>query len=556
MSFFARLRHRTPAVMARVATVLAALLVLLALVGPDRVTRLTPGVFVRIPVEALLLTAVLLVLPAKPRRVVALAAGVVLGLLTVVTIVDAGFFAVLDRPFDPVTDWPLFGAGMDYLTYSYGRASAIGVAVAAGLLAAAILVLMALSVLRLTGLVVRHRTATARTVAVLSAAWVVCAVLGAQIVPGVPVAARSEATLVYDHARQVRASLRDPAEFAKESAVDAFRGVPGDQLLTGLRGKDVMLAFVESYGRSAVEDPQFAPQVGAVLDDGTRRLTAAGFASRSAFLTSPTAGGASWLAHATLLSGLWIDNQQRYRSLLASDRFTLMRAFARANWRTVSVMPATNGDWPEGEKFYRPDKIYDARDLGYQGPPFSLGAAPDQHTLSVFQRTERAAGHAPVMAEVALISSHSPWTPVPRMLDWTEVGDGSVYRGMAGPDAPAAAELRSSSRICADYRSAIEYTLSALISYVETYGDDNLVLVFLGDHQPAPVVTGEGASRDVPITIVARDPAVLDRVAGWGWQDGLKPGPQAPVWRMDTFRDRFLTAFGPHPGGEPKRVGG
>jgi hypothetical protein len=40
---------------------------------------------------------------------------------------------------------------------------------------------------------------------------------------------------------------------------------------------------------------------------------------------------------------------------------------------------------------------------------------------------------------------------------------------------------------------------------------------------------------------------VLDRISGWGWQDGLKPGPQAPVSRMDTFRDRFLTAFGPQP---------
>jgi hypothetical protein len=80
---------------------------------------------------------------------------------------------------------------------------------------------------------------------------------------------------------------------------------------------------------------------------------------------------------------------------------------------------------------------------------------------------------------------------------------------------------------------------------VQTYGDDNLVLVFLGDHQPASVVSGQGASHDVPITIVARDPAVLDRISGWGWQSGLKPNAQAPVWRMDSFRDRFLSAFGP-----------
>jgi uncharacterized SAM-binding protein YcdF (DUF218 family) len=531
----------------RVITVLAVLLVLLALIAPDRITRLTPGAFARIPIEGLAVVAAILVLRGRARRVVAAVAGALLGLLTLVTIIDAGFYAALDRPFDPVFDWPLFGNGLDYLTHSAGRGAAIGAVVGVAVLVLAVPVLMTLSMVRVTGILVRHRTASARALAVLSAAWVVCAVLGAQIVPGVPVAARSEAALVYDHARQTRKSLRDPEEFAKESAADAFRDTPNDQLLTGLRGKDVILAFVESYGRSAVQDPELDPRVNAVLDAGTRQLNAAGFASRSAFLTSPTAGGGSWLAHSTLLSGLWIDNQQRYHKLVTSHRFTLTRAFKQASWRTVAVMPATTGDWPEGA-FYGHDKIYDARNLGYQGPPFSLGAEPDQYTMETFQRTEREANHAPVMAEIPLITSHSPWTPVPRMVGWNEVGDGSIYKTMGAKPAPPGAELRSPTKIRADYSSTIAYTLSTLISYVETYGDDNLVLVFLGDHQPAPVVTGEGASRDVPITIVAHDPAVLDRITSWGWQDGLRPQAGAPVWRMDTFRDRFLTAFGPQGG--------
>jgi hypothetical protein len=71
----------------------------------------------------------------------------------------------------------------------------------------------------------------------------------------------------------------------------------------------------------------------------------------------------------------------------------------------------------------------------------------------------------------------------------------------------------------------------------------------VGDHQPAEVVSGPDASHDVPITVVARDPAVLDRMASWGWDDGMLPSPQAPVQRMDAFRDRFLTAFGPAPAG-------
>jgi hypothetical protein len=36
----------------------------------------------------------------------------------------------------------------------------------------------------------------------------------------------------------------------------------------------------------------------------------------------------------------------------------------------------------------------------------------------------------------------------------------------------------------------------------------------------------------------------MDRISGWGWDEGMLPGPKAPLWRMDVFRDRFLTAFG------------
>ena len=59
-------------------------------------------------------------------------------------------------------------------------------------------------------------------------------------------------------------------------------------------------------------------------------FASAGFSARSGWLTSPTFGGGSWFAHSTLLSGLWVDNQQRYRSLTGSDRFTLTGAFHRA----------------------------------------------------------------------------------------------------------------------------------------------------------------------------------------------------------------------------------
>jgi len=534
-----------------VTTGLASLLVLFALVAPNRIGHLTPGEFVRIPVEALVGAALLLFLPPRARVVVAVLIGAALGVLTILKVVDMGFYRVLDRPFEPVGDWSLLGSAAEVVRLSVGRAGEVGAVVGAVALAAAVLALMALSVVRLSRLAVVHRTRTVRAVVALGLVWVLAAGLGLRLVPHVPLASDSAAALAYDRARQVRADLRDRREFGAKAAVDAFRDTPGEDLLTGLRGKDVILAFVESYGRVAIEDPAIAPGVNAVLDSAQRRLSAAGFAARSAFLTSPTAGGGSWLAHSTLLSGLWIHSQLLYRELLTTDRLTLDGAFKRAGWRTVGVMPGTSRPWPDG-KFYEYDKLYIGPDLGYKGPTFNFSSIPDQYTLEAFQRLERAnPKHPPLMAEIVLLSSHGPWAPLPKEVDWASVGDGSVFEGTRVSDGSPEDVLRDRATASAAYGHSIEYSLQTLLSYVERYGDDNLVLVFLGDHQPAPIVTGEGASRDVPVTIVARDPAVLAQISGWGWQDGLRPGTGAPVWRMDTFRDRFLTAFGQRAGSHP-----
>lgn len=486
--------------------------------------------------------ALLLALPSRGSRLVATVTGVALGLLGLLKLLDLGFSAALSRAFDLVLDWALLDEAFAFLSESYGRPAAIGAAIALAVVAVGLPVLVTLSVRRLRRLVIGHRTGATRIVAALVVVWVACAAFDVRVVPAVPVADTSATTLANGHGFQVRLRLDDRKTFSTQIEADRFAETPGDQLLTALRGKNVVIAFVESYGRDAVEDPEFAPQVGAVLDSGTSQLQAAGFAAQSGFLTSPTFGGGSWLAHDTLLSGLWIDNDQRHRTLLASDRMTLNGAFRRANWQTVGVMPAVSRAWPEGS-FFGYERFYDARALGYRGPKFSFGTMPDQFTLSSWQRLEQAKQDGnPVMTELALVSSHAPWTPVPRLVDWATVGDGAIYRGTAGEEDE---RRRSTAQIRADYRQSIQYTLSTLVSYVQTYGDDDLVFIFLGDHQPAAVVTGENASHDVPITIITRDRAVLDRISGWGWQDGLKPGPQAPVWRMDTFRDRFLTAFGP-----------
>jgi phosphatidylglycerophosphate synthase len=520
-------------------TALALLLVWTALVAPHRPSDLTVGAFLRLPLELLVVVALAALLPATPRRVLAVAAGTVLSVLVVVKVLDIGFFTAFDRPFKPVDDSSYVGIGIETLGDTIGRSSADVVAAVAAVLIVALLAVPVLALLRVTRVAAGHRGWALRAAAALGVVWVALRVVGA------PVATSNATTLAVDEVRAVKAGLADHTVLAKQIADDRFGATPGDRLLTGLRGKDVLLVFVESYGRVAVQDSSFSPRIDNVLAQGDAQLRAAGFSSRSAFLTSPTFGGLSWLAHSTMQSGVQVDGQRRYDQLVKDNRLTLTRAFKRAGWRAVGVMPANHRAWPEGSSFYRYDKIYDRRNLGYRGPDFGLPPMPDQYTFLALQRRELAPRHRPpVFAEVDLISSHAPWTRIPRLVSWDDVGDGSVFDRVPAEESTKAKLFGDARRARTAYGHSIEYSMKTLFSFVQRYGNDNTVLVVLGDHQPATLVTGQGATHDVPISVIAHDPKVMDQIAGWGWQDGMSPSPHAPVWPMAGFRDRFLAAFG------------
>lgn len=533
-------------VVGHVATGLAVAVVWAALAMPDRPVDLTMTAFLRLPIEGLVLVAAAPLLPGRGRRFLALMSGLALSALVLVRVLDIGFFSVLDRPFSPIIDWSSLGPALGVLSDSIGRTQAILLTAGAVALIALVMVLTTVATIQVTRTAARHRRKTMQVVAGLGAAWIVFAVVGVSTSPGAPVAARSAALAVSDEAHQIQTGLRDQHTFNTQlAAVDPYRLASGASLLAGLRGKDVLLVFIESYGQVAVQGSAFSPQVDAVLKAGTTTLRKAGFGTRSAFLTSPTFGGGSWLAHSTLESGLWITNQARYEQLATSKRFTLSQAFERGGWRTVFDMPATTGPWAEGQGLYHYDTLYESTNVGYAGPPFSFAKIPDQYTLQVLDRRELApVGRRSLFAEVVLDSSHSPWTPLPRMVPWDALGNGVVFGPMTFRAQSPFSVLHSSTRAGAAYAQSVEYTLTALISFLARSDDKNLVVVALGDHQPSPIVSGYQASHNVPVMVIARDQSVIDRMSGWGWQSGLLPDPNAPVWRMDKFRDRFFRTFG------------
>jgi phosphatidylglycerophosphate synthase len=536
-----RWRSRVRAGLAVVLTVLAVVIVWIALVAPSQPARLTPDVFVRLPLEGLLVLGLALALPRRGGRLLPWVVGPALGVMLVVKLLDFGFFTAFDRPFNPIEDWAYVSVGIETLRASIGRTRADLVLAGVGLAAVVAMLIPTLAVVRVTRLAARHRRWSTRTVAALGALWVVLWAFGAQLVPGAPIASTSAAGLAVWEVRAVESALHDHARFAALIRHDPYRSTPGDRLLTALRGKDVLLVFVESYGKFAVQGSSIAPQVDSELATGTQQLGAAGFQARSGWMRSATFGGVSWLAHSSMQSGLWVDTNDRYNQLMTSRRFTLSQAFKRAGWRVVDDIPSDDRPWPQGHSFYHFDKVYDRLDVGYHGPTYAYASMPDQFTYLALQRQELSKpARRPLFAEIDTVSSHEPWSAVPPLIPWNEVGDGSIFKHLPVDHAGQ----RSTEQ---GYGHSIVYSLRALVSFVQHYGRKNLVMIVLGDHQPAHVVSGFGVDHNVPISIIAHDPAVLRRAAAWGWVPGLRPSATAPVWKMSSFRDRFLQAFGPTP---------
>ena len=335
-------RGQLRAGIAVVVTALAVLLVWATLVAPNQPADFNVTAFLRLPLELLVVVAVAVLLPATPRRVLVVVLGVVLSVLILVKVLDIGFFTAFDRPFRPLDDTSYLGIGIETLGEAVGTSTANLIVAAAAVLILAILAIPVLALLRVTRVAAGQRAWALRAAAVLGVIWVALRVVGA------PVASSSAAALAVDEVQGVRDALASRAAFTRQIAHDRFGATPGNRLLTGLRGKDVLVVFVESYGKVAVQDSSVSPRIDAVLERGTAQLRAAGFSSRSAFLTSPTFGGLSWLAHSTLQSGVTVNGQWRYDQVAGKHRVTLTRAFKRAGWRAVGAMPGNRRAWPEG----------------------------------------------------------------------------------------------------------------------------------------------------------------------------------------------------------------
>jgi hypothetical protein len=312
--------------------------------------------------------------------------------------------------------------------------------------------------------------------------------------------------------------------------------------LSRVRGADVLLVFVESYGAVTWDHPvaveALAPvrdQLGAVVRDTGRGVV-------SAYVESPTFGGGSWLAHISFLTGLEIRDDESNMRLMTQHRDTILTTFKQQGYKTIAVMPGMSQPWPEGA-FYGFTDIYDYYRLDYKGPSFGWWDVPDQYSL--YKLDELAISpqpHPPVFAFFPTVSTHAPFIPTPPYQpDWSRLSSAKPFDdavlATAWDQEPDWLNLEPG------YLQSIAYALKSFSGYLRHRADRDLVMILIGDHQPPALVTGPGASWDVPVHVITSRLEILERLKQRGFRDGVDP-THPRLMKMPELTRVLLDAFG------------
>lgn len=309
------------------------------------------------------------------------------------------------------------------------------------------------------------------------------------------------------------------------------------------RKPDIHLLLVESYGRLLITDPEAGPMWREQVEGIEGRLRDQGWDMVSAFSRAPISGGRSWLAEGTLLTGIYVRFEAVFQHLVADISRTpnLVAYLDTQGYETVLLAPkARPRPGVESVNRYNYDQQIEALDLEYTGPRFGWGIIPDQYSLGFAQEHVLSKIEGPAFFNFHMVSSHAPWQVIPEFQDdWrslNEIEASPEAEGqlpMATPREEFFARMRRYQRkqpkymwmgdadaLKIDaYAASIRYDLELLARYVEGLDRDAIVII-MGDHQP-PLLSREDETFDVPIHILARDPALLEEFRQRGFVDGL-----------------------------------
>jgi hypothetical protein len=321
----------------------------------------------------------------------------------------------------------------------------------------------------------------------------------------------------------------------------------------GIRDRDLYIFAVEAYGYATVTQDEIARRLAPDLAELSAVLDRHGYTVAGSYLRSPVAGGFSWLAEATFLTGQWINAQPAFEELYGAGAPTLTGVLQKGGYHTFTVRPGTvHGSWPEGWDLYRFEHALVAHDgdFGYRGPVFSYVAITDQYAIwsahayiAGALSPEGIAADRPLLAYYQLVSSHTPFNRIPPVIEsWDALGDGTVYRERSAETLLFDNTWSGGTEMIEGYSAAISYVLRSITKYIDElmiHERDPIIVIF-GDHQAQRPIRENDAHLSVPIHIAARDREVIESFLERGFEEGLISSEAPPHRDMSDFFPLFV----------------
>ncbi len=290
----------------------------------------------------------------------------------------------------------------------------------------------------------------------------------------------------------------------------------------GIKDMDVHIVVVESYGATLFQRPEYIETIENLYNRLEPLLQMDGWTAQTGFVLSPAFGGRSWLADATLLTGIHMVNQQIFDEKIAEGSpAELLKLMGDAGYYRHYVAPGTTNTSEEWKIAYPFENYMIRPDFGYEGPNISFGTLTDQFALSVFSENHLQDKRND-FAFYVLVSSHTPFVRIPIFKpDWYFSLNGREYED--GYLKFFENNWLYGNELAEGYLAGISYSLETTVSYLTEILSDQEFMVIIGDHQPRKPVSGSNPGYPVPFHIIVPAENPLTFPESWVLSHGLQP---------------------------------
>ncbi|MGB1250991.1 MAG: sulfatase-like hydrolase/transferase [Candidatus Promineifilaceae bacterium] len=302
----------------------------------------------------------------------------------------------------------------------------------------------------------------------------------------------------------------------------------------------IYLIFLESYGDVLYTHPDLRDPFSQLIEELDAELAATDWQVASSFSWTPVYGGGSWLAYTSMLTGLNVNNEPLYNTLVKQsvDRplFSLTRYLQTQGYlyNRVTPLPVDSPEeiayLDELTHFYGYDNWLTIDDLAYEGSVYGWGPAPpDQYTLNYLHDYANSQAQ-PSLNFFITHNSHAPWGTQPALVsDWRDLQTVSSVGEVVVGDSDFSAE---------NYFTAIEYQLRTAIDFVKQETREDVIFILVGDHQP-PRISPLDGSPYTPLHIIGRDQAFIDDFYFFEFANSLR----LPKLDIGIHHEGFLSLF-------------